>query len=365
MFMRSIVPIAAAFAAVLLANTTTGQIVINEVATGNPDYIEIANLGGASVDLSSWVVRSYETRGNSTPCGPSQSASFGLVTQIVVPAGTMIQPGQVLAFEEGGTLGAFVAPTIMSTGVNIFFFAATDAEVWIEDATGTVIDYMVFGDVVIDEFVNSTNVSVASHWFDTPILRPRGDLDLMVRTLAIDTNSAFEWEVVAQTAATQTVGTANNMVVGPFKGYGLGYSESGNCAPFNNTNWATMLPTLTLSGTTNNILTPNGQVELSVSTGMATAPLLEVLALATSPFDIPLPIAGCPSEARILLLPPFSTASSLMIPYNAESAGNVPAFPLPNNPTLSGATFYMQAFFFDPAQSCLLRSTQGLELRIQ
>ncbi|MFK7740695.1 MAG: lamin tail domain-containing protein [Planctomycetota bacterium] len=348
----------------LFSSQATAQVLINEISTGIDDFIEIVNIGSSAVDISGWAVRSYETRGNSTPCGPSTSASFGLVEQIIVPAGTSIPAGGYLAFDESGTLGNQPTPTIMETGVNIFFFDTTDAEVWIEDASGNVVDYVVFGDVVIDEYINGTYVPVASQWTDTPILRPRDDLDLMVRVLPADTNTAFEWELVAE-AGNSTIGAANATVTGPFKGYGLGWSATGNCAPFNNNNWATSLPTLTLGDMDNNTLTPGGQLELSISTGMTTPPLLDILALSNTPLDIPLPLSGC-QAARLLLTPPLATIGGLGIAYNAEGAGTAPPLTLPSDPALSGSTFYLQAFILDLGQgACFLRATQGLELRIQ
>ena len=39
---------------------------------------------------------------------------------------------------------------------------------------------------------------------------------------------------------------------------------------------------------------------------------------------------------------------------------------VPNDPTLSGAVFYLQAFFLDGGQGgCIIRSTNGMELRFQ
>ena len=356
-FALSVLATSAAFIAPARA-----QILINEINTGLSDYIEIINIGSASVDISGWKVRSYETRGNTAGCTPP-SGSFGLQDQIVVPAGTMLGAGAILAFDEGGSFGNQPSPNIMETGSNIFFNEDTDAEVWIEDATGTVIDYVIFGDVVIDEFVNSPHVP-AGFWVDSPILRPRDKLDLMVRVMPFDTNTAFEWELVSDSNA--TLGTANAMVTGPLKGYGLGWSASGNCDSFSNGNWATRFPTLTLENTATNTLAPGGQFEFSVSTGMSMPPLGDLLALSSMPFDLPVPLAGCPVDARVLLLPPAVTVSGLGLSYDANGAATSAVVPLANDPTLSGAIFYLQAFFLDGGQGgCIIRSTNGMELRFQ
>ena len=45
-----------ALTCVALSNAARAQVVINECFTGAPDWCEIANLGGAPVDISGWTL---------------------------------------------------------------------------------------------------------------------------------------------------------------------------------------------------------------------------------------------------------------------------------------------------------------------
>ncbi|MCK5940816.1 MAG: lamin tail domain-containing protein [Planctomycetes bacterium] len=356
--------IAVITACLAAASSASAQIVINEVATGNPDYIEIKNLGAAPVDISGWEVFSFEGRGNSAPCAPA-TGFWGLVSQIVVPIGTVIPAGGELAFVEYGTLGNQPTATQMNTGNNIFFFEVSDVEVWIEDDGGVVVDYVVFGDIVLEEFVSQANVPVASLWSDTPVIRPRAGFDLISRVLPVDSDTALDWEVSEQSASTQTIGSPNLPLVGPAKAYGLGYAAAGNCAPLDNYNHSTALPTLTLTDEVDNDLVPGGQIALAAASGMTSSPLVDLLALSDQPLDVPLPLPNCQNVARLLVVPSGPVVSNLITSYDAYNAGEYTILPLPSDPSLSGQSFYFQSFFLDLAQPCLLRATQGLEVRIQ
>ncbi|WP_083586783.1 lamin tail domain-containing protein [Agrococcus sp. Marseille-P2731] len=91
--------IPAALAASLLiapaASAADTDIVINEVqsnsAEGAPDFFELTNIGSAPVDMSGWIARDSKD---------APDAEF-----VELPAGTVIEPGEIVAFEPDTLAG--------------------------------------------------------------------------------------------------------------------------------------------------------------------------------------------------------------------------------------------------------------------
>ena len=85
--------------ALVLSSGAAAQVVINEVYTGTPDYVELRNLGAAPVDISGWTVQTFQT--SSTGGGtPSAEPVY------TIPAGTIIASQEQFLLEENGTANA-------------------------------------------------------------------------------------------------------------------------------------------------------------------------------------------------------------------------------------------------------------------
>ena len=84
--------LAAVLAALLLAAGAHAQtVLVNEVFTGNPDYVEITNVGVAPVAVSGWTVES--------------SFAFSTYPPVMFPPGTTIAAGaSILILEANATL---------------------------------------------------------------------------------------------------------------------------------------------------------------------------------------------------------------------------------------------------------------------
>lgn len=107
--------------AALAAST---DIVINEVrsssATGAPDFFEVMNVGAAPVDIAGWVARDDKDDEE----------------RIVFPAGTVLEPGALAAFEPETLAG---------------FGLGSDDAVRIFDASGTIVDAYTWTDHAFSE----------------------------------------------------------------------------------------------------------------------------------------------------------------------------------------------------------------------
>ena len=111
------------------------QIVINEVYTGTPDFIEIRNFGPNPVDVSNWSLETFQSSGSGTP------ASEGSFT---LPAGTIIASLEQVLLEENGTAGAAgtLGPCAIRTGFNYNWTSTRNVVVILRDAGGVAQDYM-------------------------------------------------------------------------------------------------------------------------------------------------------------------------------------------------------------------------------
>ncbi len=64
MTFRALTSLPLCIALCCVVSTTQGQILINTIDTGTPDYVELYNCGAASVDISGWPVQTvYDTGG--------------------------------------------------------------------------------------------------------------------------------------------------------------------------------------------------------------------------------------------------------------------------------------------------------------
>ena len=113
------------------------SVAISEVATDpgqdelpaglrQQNWIELANYGQAPVDLSGWEVRRCQADGRRA-----------IEPQVVIPAGTVLGPGETWMAAREGTDAADAADAVYGTSLNLL-----GAGVWIEDADGRRVDSM-------------------------------------------------------------------------------------------------------------------------------------------------------------------------------------------------------------------------------
>lgn len=109
-----------------------GQVVLNELDTATPDYVELRNLSASPVDVSGWTVQSY------------RGSSLQVETPYTLPAGTTISGGGTLVLEENGAAGqaGTLGPCATRTGSNYNWGASTTIIVVLLDAQGLGQDYV-------------------------------------------------------------------------------------------------------------------------------------------------------------------------------------------------------------------------------
>lgn len=148
--MKSII---AASAIVALAGAANGQVLISEVlgSTGGADaeFIELGNFGGAAVDISNWEIELWDS---------DDGGGFGGAdgaTPYVVPAGTILNPGEVFTFGNSVAGGNFyAAPNATSFNGQPFNFDAGLPGNAIENSSYTIILADAIGTAVDSAFVS-------------------------------------------------------------------------------------------------------------------------------------------------------------------------------------------------------------------
>lgn len=106
------------------------DIKMNEIATEDPDYVEIINKGTGAVDISGWHIQIFEDIGG----GGADLFHFTLPRGVVLPA------GQILYIPEG--TGGFTSQFQTGTGFNIVWNSPAPGGCAIVDASFQHVDYM-------------------------------------------------------------------------------------------------------------------------------------------------------------------------------------------------------------------------------
>lgn len=166
----------------LLAGAVSGQVVINEVFTGTPDYIEIRNLGVNPVNVAGWTVASWQ--GTSTTLSAETAYTF--------PAGFVIPSQGFVVLQELGTLNApgNLGACAVHVVTNYNWTNTRNIVVRITDGAGQGVDYF---------FRNNSNIP------GTPFLPPGTSWsgtfsqtgDNIARNGDADTNTAADWTIAA------------------------------------------------------------------------------------------------------------------------------------------------------------------------
>lgn len=159
----------------MLAGAAGAQsVVINEVQTGNPDWIEIINLEPAPIDVGGWAVHS--------------SHGFTIYPSIPLPAGTVIQPGSTLIVLEGyANLPPYGVPVVAASFTWGWVGSSTGA-VLLVDAGGVGQDLVVFGENGVAIPGGGMGAT-----FEGRVGRGSGLADSIFRTVLADGDSAVEF----------------------------------------------------------------------------------------------------------------------------------------------------------------------------
>ncbi len=164
--MKKLVGIAALVA---FAGAAQGQVVISEVlgSTGGTDaeFIELANIGGAPVDISGYQIELWDSDAAAIP---SQDAG----SPYIVSAGVTLNPGEVYTF--GGSIasgGVYAAPNPTTFNGQPFTFDQTlpanaiensSYTIILTDSTGTpVLDSWFFSDDDAGDFANRNGSAIS------------------------------------------------------------------------------------------------------------------------------------------------------------------------------------------------------------
>jgi hypothetical protein len=163
------------------------SLVVNELNTSIPDWLEVANLGATDVDLVGWSLEF-------TPGGFGGPDVFTFMTSAVVPAGGFL----VIADGDPG------APFYDTGFFNIAWGPApSDGSLALRDPAGTGEDFVRWGG-------DATAPPPGTGWTEAAALPGLGDAEFLNRTITAgglpsDTDDAGDWCV----HTTSTIGAAN------------------------------------------------------------------------------------------------------------------------------------------------------------
>ncbi len=173
-------------------------VLINEVFTGNPDYIELTNFSGTTVNLSGWTVE----------------ASFGATVYptATLPSGLVMAPGESIVLIESNNIGLPVGSPIPPIGTQILYLGVGYG--WVTSSAGAVAlvdNYSVVQDQVV--FATTTAAPTLTPTtppvpFSNPVIRGVPAVgDAIYRISSIDTNDGTDFE--NQTTGSETPGSLN------------------------------------------------------------------------------------------------------------------------------------------------------------
>ncbi len=178
-----------------------GPVLINAVDSGSPDYVELYNCGGLSVDISGWTLSTFYDTGAGATAEPT----------FTFPSGTVIPAGGFVVAQEFGTAGAPGSlPNSISIGFNYFWVAARGVGAYLTDASGAGVDYM-FRDFF--GLGGAPMLPAGTGWSGT---YTGGTSDSSERNSDTDTDTGADWsDVGAGTPAALNVGQTGSCTGAP------------------------------------------------------------------------------------------------------------------------------------------------------
>lgn len=165
--------IASLFSVVPQAQAISTSIVIAEVYNASlesDEWVTIANIGAADIDLTNWALQDYSGSGN-----PQTKWHF--------PSGTIIEAGELLVVEKTtGNSGAAAQGVAAVTGGN-FNFAGSSDRLDLYNANNALVDGIAWGSANTTEGFQISGSSASNTSFE--------------RLTATDTDTAGDWQRVA------------------------------------------------------------------------------------------------------------------------------------------------------------------------
>ncbi|MSR74220.1 MAG: lamin tail domain-containing protein [Planctomycetes bacterium] len=156
------------------------QVLINEIDTSTPDFIELLNVGSTAVNIGGWTLQSWVRT--------SAATVLTAETLFTFPAGTMIGAQGFLAKHDSAT--GTVGGCSSYVGFNYSWTDMAGVEIVLKNAAGVGVDYVFrnpYGGAA------SPNLPAGTTW--AGIIATTGN---NVRRINItDTNTAGDWAVVA------------------------------------------------------------------------------------------------------------------------------------------------------------------------
>ncbi len=168
------------FAAICSANH---KIIINEIFTGSPDWIEIINIGDEPVDLEGWAIRSWTRAVNNFQF--ENTACF-------IPTGIVLSPGQFLTISDDP-----VGDCSITASPPFLWCAMESLAVSLESPNGISNDLAVVSGVFGDPDLESINGTIS------PPFTHRSDSDLIRRDSFTDNDSGTDWICDGESSACQ------------------------------------------------------------------------------------------------------------------------------------------------------------------
>lgn len=153
-------------------------IIINEIYTGAPDWIEIYNSGQTSVDVTGWKIRSWVRAVNSYQFEHSST---------IIPENTILQPGEFLVVSDDP-----VSDCSIPASPAFMWCSMESLAVSLETFEGVTSDMV----IAIGAF-GEPDLEAIPHLI-TPPFPLRRNTDLIHRRNAIDTNSGSDWECIGE-----------------------------------------------------------------------------------------------------------------------------------------------------------------------
>jgi PKD repeat protein len=193
----------------VLGGRAEAQVVINEVNTGNAvDWVEIANLGSTSVDLSGWHFLYFEDV--QTPNGVAYTFPGASGSGV-----TVLAPDEALVLTDNAGASLPVVPTgvqILALGFNLTWNVEEAGSALLADSLGNGVDYWAHGNPNLflcptqaATFLNLANPAPSNATWNgvgSPEFGTINSLDLHARQSRVDTDSASDFTMLDESRAT-------------------------------------------------------------------------------------------------------------------------------------------------------------------
>lgn len=321
--------LAAVICSICLSAPLGAQVVINEFNTGTPDYLELRNMGSATIDVSGWVVRTWYATSSGTTLTAEPSYTL--------PVGTTIASNGYLVLQESGTAGApGTLPNSIRTGFNYYWTSARTIEAALYEESGAGKDY-----VYLNWFGNPTapHLPPGQNWIGE---LDSGSGDDVRRIQDPDTDHASDWQI-ATGAGTPGSPNPGQNACQFLSLYGAGCPGSGGFVPL-----------------TSSDSCPDGGGPVSITISNAVGGSVAFIFFSSTQASNPIYESNC-----YLNLVPVPGVS-MMVPVGGYGPGRGTVTLLAMTPaSLSDVEIMMQVFVADAEAEIGYAATSGVQLSFQ